>query len=83
MLAALKNKDIEPIKEGFSQYPKWILEKLYGLEILEIGEPFKSGNYGGEFVPVKVRLADGTEKSTTIAVSNNNKNQIWILDGGI
>lgn len=60
-------------------------KKLYGLDILEIGEPYKTENYEGELVPVKIKLKNGEAKSLNIAVSQNkDKNKRnWLLDGGL
>ncbi|MDR3272647.1 MAG: hypothetical protein LBT29_04090 [Flavobacteriaceae bacterium] len=84
MLNALKNKDIEPLKEGFTSgfSNEKFLKEYYGLEILQIGEPFKSGVYNGEFVPVNIKLANGEIEQHNIAVRNDNKNKVWVLDGG-
>lgn len=82
MLNALKNNDISSVKDGFIQYPESSIKEFYGLEILKIGEAFKSGKYPGEFVPVEIKLTNGSVKKTNLAVRNDNENKIWILDGG-
>ena len=56
---------------------------LGGLEVLELGEPFKSGEYVDEFVPYKVKLSNGKIKQHNLAVRNDNKNKVWVFDGGL
>ena len=82
---ALHNKDLTPVKESFQGYPEMLLQVagLWGLEVLEIGEPFKSGEYCGEFVPYKVKLSNGQIKQHNLALRNDNKNKVWVFDGGI
>lgn len=59
------------------------LKDIYGgLTILGIGEPFKSGQYPGEFVPYKVKLKSGKVKRHNLAMRNDNPNKVWIVDGG-
>ena len=60
------------------------VERIYkGLTVQSIGKPFKSGLYPGEFVKCKVTLANGEKKELTIALRNDNKEKVWILDGGL
>ena len=53
-----------------------------GLEIISIGEPFKTDKYHGWFVPYEVRLKSGSIKKWNLAVSNRNVVQRYICDGG-
>ncbi|MHC4436538.1 MAG: hypothetical protein ACYS3S_04205 [Planctomycetota bacterium] len=53
-----------------------------GLEIINIGEPFKTDKYYGWFVPYEVRLKSGSIKKWNLAVSNRNVVQRYICDGG-
>jgi hypothetical protein len=55
---------------------------LGGLEIIGIGEPFKSGLYGGWFVPYEIKFRDGTIKKMNLAVRNDNPAKRYIIDGG-
>jgi outer membrane lipoprotein-sorting protein len=60
-----------------------LMKKTYGcLSILSIGVPFKSGLYPGYFVPYRIRLSDGSEKSHNLAVRNDNPQKRWMVDGG-
>ena len=53
-----------------------------GLQVISIGEPFQSGQYGGRFVPYEVVLSDGTRKQWNLAVRNDNPPHRWVFDGG-
>ena len=53
-----------------------------GLEIISIGEPFKSDDYHGWFVPYEVRLKSGRIKKWNLAVTNRNIVQRYMCDGG-
>jgi hypothetical protein len=54
-----------------------------GLEIISIGEPFKTDDYHGWFVPYEVRLKSGEIKKWNLAVTNKNEAQRYMLDGGL
>jgi hypothetical protein len=53
-----------------------------GLEIISIGEPFKTDTYHGTYVPYEVRLKSGEIKKWNLAVSNRNLVQRYMCDGG-
>lgn len=60
------------------------VKEFYGkLTIINIGKPFKSGLYSGEFVPYEIKLKSGIIKKWNIALRNDNKEKIWQVDGGI
>ena len=68
----------------FNFFSKANFKNAYsGLQIIKIGEPFKSGKYPGEFVPYTIRMSDGNIKTWAIALRNDNPNKVWIVDGGI
>jgi len=58
-------------------------QNLGGLEIVSLGEPFKSGLYGGWFVPYEIKLKNGHVKKWNLAVRNDNPAKRWQIDGGI
>lgn len=61
-----------------------LVKQIYGgLEVLEIGQPFKSGLYPGWFVPYKVRLPEGRVKQWNLAVRNDTPDGGLIIDGGL
>ncbi|UCD51936.1 MAG: hypothetical protein JSW27_04720 [Phycisphaerales bacterium] len=56
---------------------------LGGLEIVEIGEPFQSGDYPGWFIPYQIRLKSGQVKQHNLALRKDNQANRFELDGGI
>lgn len=68
-------------------YPNTISNKIknyYGdLKIIRLGTAFKSGMYGGVFVPYEVKLKSGEIRKWNLAVRNDNEEKIWQVDGGI
>lgn len=56
---------------------------LGGIEIISIGEPFKSGLYPGWFVPYEIKLKSGYIKKHNLAVRNDNRARRWEVDGGL
>jgi outer membrane lipoprotein-sorting protein len=60
-----------------------IKDYLGGLEIVSIGEPFKSGRYAGWFVPYEIKLRSGRIKKFNLAVRNDNPAKRYVVDGGI
>lgn len=54
-----------------------------GLKVINIGEPFKSGLYPGEFVPYIIELKTGEVKKMNLAVRNDNPTKVWRIDGGL
>ncbi|GAG09168.1 unnamed protein product [marine sediment metagenome] len=57
-----------------------------GLKIIEIGEPFQSGDYSGWFVPYKIKLESGFlwfgVKKHNLALRNDNQAGRYVVDGG-
>jgi outer membrane lipoprotein-sorting protein len=84
---AMSRNDWDSVKDVFQQYNfallKIIKMKYGGLKVIKIGESFKSGKYLGEFVPYEVILNDGSHKKHNIAIRNDNKNKVWLVDGGL
>ena len=60
-----------------------IKDYLGGLEIISLGEPFKSGRYPGWFVPYEIKLKSGGVKKHNLAVRNDNPAKRYVVDGGI
>jgi hypothetical protein len=83
----LAKNHIESTKEAWTQFNfitmKIVKNKYGGLQVLKIGESFKSGLYPGEFVPYEIKLADGTIKNAKLALRNDNMNKVWVVDGGM
>jgi hypothetical protein len=84
---ALAKKDFKSTKTVWTQFSSFsinTIEKNYGgLKVLRIGESFKSGLYPGEFVPYMIKLSDGSVRNAKLALRNDNKNKVWVVDGGI
>ncbi|MDR2125319.1 MAG: hypothetical protein LBP63_00635 [Prevotellaceae bacterium] len=83
IFTALANKNIESIKEAFTGWSKESIEPYYGLELLDLGDSFNSGLYAGDYVPYKIKLANRKTEKGNIALRNDNKNKVWIVDGGL
>lgn len=84
----MANNDWEQVEEVYDFFKgkseKVIRLKEYygGLKIINIGEPFKSGIYHGEFVPYEIEFKSGEKKKFNLAVRNDNPNKVWVVDGG-
>ncbi len=46
------------------------------------GEPFRSGDYPGVYVPYKVRFSAGVREHN-LALRNDNPQNRWVYHGGI
>jgi hypothetical protein len=81
---AITAGDIDSVREAFESYDFASIREVFdGARVLEIGEEFRSGTYGGVFVPLKVRFADGKTETLNLALRNDNPNGVWQVDGGI
>ena len=81
---AMADEDWEALREfagTMVDNPK-VRDYVGGLQIISIGEPFKSGQYPGYFVPYEVRFKSGVRKMN-LAIRNDNEKKQWVLDGGI
>ncbi len=56
---------------------------LGGLEIISLGEPFKSGQYPGWFVPYEIKVKSGQVRKHNLAIRNDNPAKRYVVDGGI
>jgi outer membrane lipoprotein-sorting protein len=56
-----------------------------GLEIISIGEPFRSKGYtrSGWFVPYEIRLKSGRVQKHNLAIRNDNPAKRFVIDGGL
>lgn len=68
---------------GASAVGQRLKADLGGLEIIHIGEPFKSGRYPGWFVPYEIKLKSGQVRKHNLAVRNDNPAKRYMVDGGI
>jgi hypothetical protein len=54
-----------------------------GIQLVSVGEAFRSGMYPGWFVPYEIRFPGGETKKHNLAVRNDNPQKRFILDGGL
>ena len=87
---ALSKKDFDAVKPVWdvlqitdSKKRQAIEDEFGGLELISLGEPFKSGLYPGEFVPYKIKMKSGEILESNLALRNDNPTKTWIVDGGI
>jgi hypothetical protein len=66
-----------------SEVDQRIKDYLGGLQIISIGETFKSGRYSGWFIPYEIKLKSGHIKKHNLAIRNDNPAHRYIVDGGI
>ena len=87
ILKAMNKWDMNILSTALQLYKgdlmKIVESKYRGLEVKSIGKSFKSGLYPGRFVKCKVVLADGKKETLTIALRNDNKHKVWLVDGGL
>jgi hypothetical protein len=58
-------------------------KKIYGgIQVISVGNAFRSGIYPGWFVPYEIRFPGGKTQKHNLAVRNDNPQKRFILDGG-
>ena len=62
---------------------KIVEDRYRGLEVRSIEKAVKSGLYPGRFVKCKVVLPNGKKETLTLALRNDNKAKVWLVDGGL
>jgi hypothetical protein len=65
------------------QVPQWLRDQYGGLEIISIGEPFKTDEYNGWYVPYEVRLKSGRIKKYNLALRIDYRAKRLQVDGGL
>lgn len=93
ILADLKNDSTSNEKERFLYYGSKVsidYKSYYQLEVIEIGETYKTTDYPGEIVPVIIKLENGIIKKLEIRLSKEYQKQPqfkkywkWQLDDGL
>ena len=87
IFAAMANNRWDEVKVPFTEWNVGMMKLMKshygGLKVVKIGEPFKSGLFPGEFVPYEVILSDGSTKKHNLALRNDNKNKVWLVNGGL
>lgn len=87
---ALEDEDFNAISPVWSVLQITDKEKLNeicsiygGLQVVNLGDPFKSGLYPGEFVPFEIKLKSGDIEKFYLALRNDNPHNTWKVDGGL
>ncbi|MDR0907971.1 MAG: hypothetical protein LBM63_05145 [Rikenellaceae bacterium] len=81
---AIDSDNISSVREVFARYDfEAVGDRFSGAKVLKRGKLFRSGQYVGVFVPLKVKYADGRTEKVTLALRNDNPNHTWLVDGGI
>lgn len=87
ILEAMHDWDMEILNTALHYFKgdvtKIVEGRYKGLKIKSIGKSFKSGLYPGYFVECKVIMANGKEVKLTLALRNDNKEKVWLIDGGL
>lgn len=82
--AAMKDWDTTVLNVVMFKYPVDEYKETYeGCQLLGHKKAFHSGRYAGVFVPCKIRYRDNTVVKKNIAIRNDNKQSVWLIDGGI
>jgi hypothetical protein len=66
-----------------SEANQQIKDYLGGLQIISIGEPFKSSQCPGWFIPYEIKLRSGNIKKLNLHIRNDNPAHRYIVNGGI
>jgi hypothetical protein len=78
-----ENSDWDMAEKTFPNIISLKTKDYYGgLKIIRLGKAFKSGTYGGVFVPYEVKLKSGEIRKWNLAVRNDNEEKVWQVDGG-
>ena len=87
ILKAMKEWDTEILNTAMhylnGDLMKVVEERYRGLEVKSIEKSVKSGLYPGRFVKCKVILPNGKKETLTLALRNDNKQGVWLVDGGL
>jgi len=85
LFKALNEWDEPMLKVILRAYPLKRIEArgLKGCKLIKKGETFKSGTYGGVFIPCEIQLSDGRTTKVKLALRNDNQWRVWEVDGGI
>lgn len=80
---ALRVWDTTVLNVAMAQYPLDKMKEFFeGFQLLSHGKAFRSGTYAGYFVPCKIKI-QGQVDTTNVAIRNDNKQKVWMVDGGL
>lgn len=87
ILKAMQTWDMNILNTAMALYKgdtMKVLESRYkGVEVKSIGKAQSSGLYPGKFVKCKVVMPDGSKETLMLALRNDNKQGVWVVDGGL
>ena len=87
ILKAMSEWDTEILNTAMHYFKgdvmKIVEDRYRGLEVRSIEKAVKSGLYPGRFVKCKVILPNGKKETLVLALRNDNKQGVWLLDGGL
>ena len=87
ILKAMREWDTEILNTAMHYFKgdvmKIVEDRYRGLEVKSIEKAVKSGLYPGRFVKCKVVLPNGKKETLTLALRNDNKAKVWLVDGGL
>ena len=81
---ACGRKDWDEVAKFWPGPVKYLYKNtLGGLQIISIGESFKSAAYPGLFVPYEIKLNNGETQKHNLALKKDPKSNRWYFDGGL
>ena len=87
ILKAMQTWDMNILNTAMTLYKgdtMKVLESRYkGVEVKSIGKAQSSGLYPGKFVKCKVVMPNGSKETLMLALRNDNKQGVWVVDGGL
>lgn len=87
ILKAMQTWDLNILGTAMTLYKgdtmKVLESKYKGVEVKSIGKAQSSGLYAGKFVKCKVVMPDGSKETLMLALRNDNKQGVWVVDGGL
>ena len=87
ILKAMQTWDLNILGTAMTLYKgdtmKVLESKYKGVEVKSIGKAQSSGLYAGKFVKCKVVMPDGSKETLMLALRNDNKQGVWLVDGGL
>ena len=87
ILKAMQTWDLNILNTAMTLYKgdtmKVLESKYKGVKVKSIGKAQSSGLYAGKFVKCKVIMPDGSKETLMLALRNDNKQGVWVVDGGL
>lgn len=87
ILKAMQTWDMNILNTAMTLYKgdtmKVLESKYKGIEVKSIGKAQSSGLYPGKFVKCKVVMPDGRKETLMLPLRNDNKQGVWVVDGGL